>query len=113
MRYTDDFGMKTLMGLVEARAREMKPKAKGGVVKGRQGETKRAWSDGSGHSGQSGEGESDEAMKMLWGEKMGRDEMEGMNPDIKACLGRVQSRLDAWDAEVDEILARLGEGMGR
>lgn len=104
VRYTDDFGMKTLMGLVEARAREMRPKVRtNGIGKLKKG----SWSSS---IGSEKDQEGDEIMRVLWGEKVGREEMEGMNPDIRACLGRVQSRLDAWDLEVDEILATLGGG---
>lgn len=94
VRYTDDFGMKTLMGLVEARAREMRPKAK----KERKAVGAAA-------------GPEEEVTRLLWGEKIGRDEMEEMAPEIRSCLGRAQLRLDGWDAELDGLLASLGGGM--
>lgn len=108
--YTDDFGMKTLMGLVEARARDLRPKTRS--PSGSKGSVSSDHSSlRKGSSLALGADDDDEATRLLYGEKMGKEEMEGMQPDIRNCLGNVQSRLDAWDLEMDDLLIQLGKGI--
>lgn len=80
--YTDDFGIKALVAIVQARARELGAQAKPVQLK-----------------------ESDEVEKYLVGEKV---MMETVHPDIRGCFANVQSRLDKFDEDVDELLARVG-----
>ena len=83
IKYTDDFGIKTLVALVQARARELE------------------------HSGPKSAQlkESDEVERYLIGDKV---MMETVHPDIRVCFTEVQDRLDKFDEDVDELLARVG-----
>jgi hypothetical protein len=78
VQYTDDFGMKALIAIVEARAREYRPSF-------------------------SPKEAVDPVQRMFWGERG----LEGIHPDITACLAPVQARLDALDREIDEMLGML------
>ncbi|RSH93410.1 hypothetical protein EHS25_007766 [Saitozyma podzolica] len=80
VQYQDDFGMKALMAIVEARAKEYKKPPQSPRVA------------------------ADPVQKMFWGE---RADEPGLHPEIKACFAPVQARLDALDSEIDELLAML------
>lgn len=80
--YSDDFGIKALVAIVQARARELSASAKPVQMK-----------------------ESDEVERYLVGEKV---VMETVHPDIRGCFAGVQSRLDKFDEDVDDLLARVG-----
>jgi hypothetical protein len=80
VQYQDDFGMKALMAIVEARAKEYKKPPQSPRVA------------------------ADPVQKMFWGE---RADEPGLHPEIKACFAPVQARLDALDSEIDEMLAML------
>jgi hypothetical protein len=79
--YSDDFGIKALLATVEARARDMGPVRK---VQLR---------------------ESDEVERYLVGDKV---DMETVHPEIRGCFTGVQSRLDRFDEDVDDLLALVG-----
>lgn len=79
--YTDDFGIKALLAIVQARAKDM-------------GEPKPVQLK-----------ESDEVERYLVGDKV---IMETVHPDIRGCFTGVQSRLDKFDEDIDELLARAG-----
>jgi len=74
--YKDDFGIKTLMAIIEARAREYR-KAPPAKI------------------------ECDEVQRIFYGEKL---DMETVHPDIRACFAPIQARLDAMDRDIDELL---------
>jgi hypothetical protein len=125
IRYTDDFGMKTLIGLVEARAREMRPKPRKGSTGSVKGDSKaRRMSKASIQSGSSGlrdgspaieakdELASQEMTRLFWGDRLDKQEMDALHPDVKAGMQGVMYKLDAWDVEVDELLGSLSEMMG-
>jgi hypothetical protein len=79
--YSDDFGIKALLAIVEARARDLGP-------------VKRVQLR-----------ESDEVEKYLVGDKV---VMESVHPEIRGCFQDIQSRLDKFDEEVDDLLAQVG-----
>lgn len=128
VKYTDDFGMRTLIGLIEARAREMRPKRSTGAGSSRQRRMSSAASVSSAASSRrsiiashdpypSGKAQEEEEMsedvtRMFWGARLDKDEVEMMHPDIRAGYGGVMARLDAWDLEVDELLGSLAGMMG-
>ena len=76
--YTDDFGIKTLMAMVDIRSRDTKPK-------------RRAT-------------ECDEVERRLYGEKV---DWEGVHGDVKGIFGSVSGRLDKFDRDIDELLASV------
>jgi len=78
--YSDDFGIKALLAIVEARAKDL------GMKKVQMKE-------------------SDEVEKYLVGDKV---VMDTVHPAIKGCFADVQSRLDKFDEEVDDLLAQVG-----
>ena len=138
IKYTDDFGMKTLIGLVEARAREMRPRPPKGSSGASTGlgpssaENKagkrmsRASSSGSSSGARSAgvitpqgsdlSAKDEAAVKdvtcMFWGDRIDRYEVDQMHPEVKAGVQGVMLRLDAWDREVDDLLGSLGDLMG-
>jgi hypothetical protein len=79
--YSDDFGIKALLAIVEARAKELGP------IKKVQMKT------------------SDDVERYLVGDKV---VMESVHPGIRGCFADVQSRLDKFDEEVDDLLAQVG-----
>jgi hypothetical protein len=78
--YSDDFGIKALLAIVEARAKDMGPVKKVQMK------------------------ESDEVEKYLVGDKV---VMDSVHPAIRGCFADVQSRLDKFDEEVDDLLAQV------
>jgi hypothetical protein len=55
--------------------------------------------------------ESDEVEKYLVGDKV---VMDSVHPAIRGCFADVQTRLDKFDEEVDDLLAQVGRrGRGR
>jgi len=84
--YSDDFGIKALLAIVEARAKDL------GIKKVQMKE-------------------SDEVERYLVGDKV---DMESVHPGIRGCFENVQSRLDKFDEEVDDLLAQVGRrGRGK
>ena len=77
VKYTDDFGMKTLMGLIAARAYTPPPKPRPEV---------------------------DEVTRILQGERL---DVEDLHPDMRDLYVPLQERLDVLDREIDELLAGL------
>lgn len=84
--YTDDFGIKALMAIVQARSKEYGPPRKVKLVK-----------------------EVDAVEKMYYGTRV---EMDSVPQEIRACFGGLQTRLDAMDREIDGLLAEVA-GTGR
>ncbi|KAK8849517.1 hypothetical protein IAR55_004851 [Kwoniella newhampshirensis] len=93
--YRDDFGMKIMMAVIEARARELRPPK---THKGRRSLSEGADRDKS-------EEEREEADKMLVGERI---EWAGIHPEIKGCFEGIQKRLEGFDREIDDLLAAVG-----
>ncbi|WWD20143.1 hypothetical protein CI109_104619 [Kwoniella shandongensis] len=91
--YRDDFGMKAMMAVIEARARELRPPSS----KSR----KRSWGTSEGDE----ERKIEEAESALVGEKV---DWEGVHPEIKGCFEGLQKRLASFDKEIDELLASVG-----
>lgn len=83
--YSDDFGIKALLAIVEARARDLGPIRKVQLK------------------------EIDEVERYLVGDKV---DMETVHPEIRGCFASVQSRLDRFDEEVDDLLAMVGRRQG-
>ena len=79
--YSDDFGIKALLAIIEARAKDLGP-------------VKRVQMK-----------ESDEVEKYLVGDKV---DMESVHPGIRGCFTDVQSRLDKFDEDVDDLLSQVG-----
>ena len=101
--YTDDFGIKAMMAVIQARAREeqggWRPRSKFTrgtrdllTVKGDQRE-------------QPDESEKmDEVQRALYGERL---DMADVYPDFRPIVGGLQSRLDGLDRDIDDLLASL------
>jgi hypothetical protein len=53
--------------------------------------------------------ENDEVERYLVGDKV---DMETVHPEIRGCFASVQSRLDRFDEEVDDLLAMVGRRQG-
>ncbi len=77
--YKDDFGIKALMAVIEARAREFRKPPPPKI-------------------------ECDDVQKMFYGERI---DMESIHPDIRGCFAPLQMRLDAMDREIDAVLGSL------
>ena len=77
--YKDDFGIKAMMAVIEARAREYYKPPPAKI-------------------------ECDEVERMFYGERV---DMEAIHPDIRACFAPLQARLDAMDREIDELLGSV------
>lgn len=76
--YTDDFGIKTLMAIIDVRSRVAKPK---NITV-----------------------ECDEVEKRYYGEKI---EWDGVQQDVKGIFGGLMGRLEKFDRDIDEILAGI------
>jgi len=87
--YQDDFGIKSLMAIVNARAREEK-------VREHRMREKRGWK----------RAEVDPVERRFYGERIDWA-TEGIHPDIAACFGGTQEKLDRMDMEIDELLSGL------
>lgn len=119
MKYTDDFGVKALLAIVEARAQRMRPPPLSTnktasplistAVKSGSGAKSqpRSPAESDKHDAGSPE-EQDEALKPLFGERFGKEELDRMDPGLRACFTVIQTRLDAWDNEIDDLLIKLG-----
>ena len=77
VKYTDDFGIKTLMAMVDIRTRS---KQKTPVI------------------------ECDEVERRLYGEKV---DWEGVHGEIRGAFSGVAARLERFDREIDEVLASV------
>ena len=79
--YSDDFGMKNLMAMIDVRSRGGKPKKRS-----------------------EGESTTDEIEKRYYGDKI---DFEDVHPEIKVCFTGLADRLSKFDREVDELLASV------
>ena len=77
--YTDDFGIKNLMAIIDVRSRDSKPRKSITL-------------------------ETDEVEKSLYGERIAWD---GVHSDVRGIFGGVASRLDQFDRDVDALLASV------
>jgi len=77
--YTDDFGIKNLMAIVDVRSRDFKPRKNITL-------------------------ETDEVQKCLYGEKIAWEAVHG---NVRGIFGGVANRLDQFDKDVDELLASV------
>ena len=77
--YKDDFGIKAMMAVIEARAREDRKPPSAKI-------------------------ECDEVQRMFYGEKV---DGETLHPEIKPCFLPLQARMDAFDLEIDQLLGTL------
>jgi hypothetical protein len=53
-----------------------------------------------------------EMTRMFWGDRLEKQEMDSLHPDVRAGMQGVMIKLDAWDQEMDELLGNLGDLMG-
>jgi hypothetical protein len=81
--YSDDFGIKALMAIVQARAREMQPAKKVELINA-----------------------TDEVERLYYGARI---QMDQVPQEVKNCFGGIQGRLDTMDREIDGLLAEVME----
>ncbi|ORY34860.1 hypothetical protein BCR39DRAFT_515181 [Naematelia encephala] len=89
--YQDDFGMKAMMAVIEARAREYKRAEDSKRTSGRMTDKYQV----------------DEVEKMFYGERV---DFNGIHPDIRVCFEGLGTRLDRFDKDVDDLLASIRYG---
>ncbi|EIW71633.1 hypothetical protein TREMEDRAFT_28109 [Tremella mesenterica DSM 1558] len=105
--YTDDFGIKSMMAVIEARAREMKPKKiKSKRIRryGSDGSKTSTLSESSSKEDEEGDEKMDEVERMFYGEKLQMDELW---PEFVPHAMGIQGKLDKMDRDIDDLLAQL------